>query len=140
MKATLQWWEPSFDPKKDGGHDLHKISEMIREKVPAQDNFAIPGYLCDQKYQSLSRYPAGGLGFGVPFTLLSDVDRLFADFIEMVPFQFNSQLFWTLLYPDDQVSPAKKMKYKNHYEALTLNNEQMKRLYTHVVTQGTLSR
>jgi len=45
-------------------------------------------------------------------------------------------LFWTLLYPDDQVSPAKKMKYKNHYEALTLNNEQMKRLYTHVVTQG----
>ena len=136
VKATLTWWDPLFDPKKDGGHNLRKMSEMIREKVPDQDNSTIPEYLCDERYQSLSRYPADGQGFGVPSTLISDVDRLFADLIEMVPFQCGSELFCTLLYPDDRVPHMKRMRYKNHYEELARDNEQIERLYNHVVVRG----
>ena len=144
VKATLIWWESSFDPKKDGGHNLRRMSEMIREKVPDQDSFTIPEYLYAEyqdgkrpkgKYQSLSRYPAGGQGFGVPSTIISDVDQLFADLIEMVPFQFNSELFHTLLYPDDRVSSMKRMKYKSHYEELERDNGQMERLHNYVVIQ-----
>ena len=133
VKATLKWWEPSFDPKKHGGHDLHKMEKMIREKVPGQASFTIPEYFCDGKYQSLSRYPDHGKGFGVPGTLLHDVDRLFVALVEMVPFQFNSELFRTLLCHD---TPMKRTKSKNHYEELVLDNEQMERLHTHVVVKG----
>ena len=134
MKATLQWWEPSFDPKKHGGHDLSKMSKMIREKVPAQDNFVIPDYLCDGKYQSLSRYPDFGKGFGVPGSLLRDVDQLFADLIEMVPFQFNSELFRTLVCHEPKINPQ-KARYNNYYEELAQGNEYVDRLYKYVVVQ-----
>ena len=133
MKATLLWWEPTFDPKKDGRHDLRSMSQMIQEKVNGQANFSILDYFCDGKYQTLSRYP-DGRGFGAP--RLEDVDKLFADLIEMVPFQFNSQLFRTLLHPDAQTSPTKKARYKNYYEELQRCNTQMGRLYNHVVGQG----
>ncbi len=136
VKATLIWWEPSFDPKKHGGHDLHKMEKMIREKVSDQDSFTIPEYLCDGRYQSLSRYPADGRGFGVPLTLISDVDWCFAALIEMVPFQCGSELFWTLLSSDPRISPQKKARYKNHYEELARDNGQMERLYKHVVVRG----
>ena len=127
VKATLIWWEPSFDPKKHGGHDLHKMEKMIREKVPDQAKFTIPDYLCDGEYQSLSRYPDDGRGIPIPRTLISDVDHLFANLIEMVPFQRGSELFWTLM---------KKMGYENHYEELARDNGQMERLYNHVVVRG----
>ena len=136
VKATLIWWEPSFDPKKHGGHDLYKMEKMIREKVPDQAKFTIPDYLCDGKYQSLSRYPADGWGLGVPSTLIPDVDWCFAALIEMVPFQCGSELFWTLLYTDPRIVPKKRRDTKNHYEELARDNGQMERLYNHVVVRG----
>lgn len=131
MKATLIWWQPSFDPKNDGGHNLRKMSEIIRENVPDQNDFTVPEYIC--KYQSLSRYP-DERGFVYP--RLEDVDKLFAALIEMVPFQCGSELFWTLLSSDPRISPQKKARYKNHYEELARDNGQMERLYKHVVVRG----
>ena len=133
VKATLLRREPSFDPKNDGGHDLRGMSQRIQKKVDGQACFSIPDYLCDGKYQSRSRYP-DGQGFGVPGSLISDLDKLFADLIEMVRFQFNSQLYCTLLYP--KTSPTKKARYKNCYEELERGNTQMGRLHNHVVGQG----
>ena len=134
VKATLIWWEPSFDPKKHGGHDLHKMEKMIREKVPDQAKFTIPGYLYAE-YQTLSRYPNDdGLGFIVPRTLLYDVDCLFVDLIEMVSFQWNSQLFWALVCHEPEINP-KKARYNNYYEELARGNEYVDRLYKYVVVQ-----
>ena len=134
VKATLIWWEPSFDPKKHGGHDLHKMEKMIREKVPDQAKFTIPGYLYAE-YQTLSRYPNDdGLGFIVPRTLLYDVDCLFVDLIEMVSFQWNSQLFRTLVCHEPEINP-KKARYNNYYEELARGNEYVDRLYKYVVVQ-----
>ena len=134
VKATLIWWEPSFDPKKHGGHNLHKMEKMIREKVPDQAKFTIPGYLYAE-YQTLSRYPNDdGLGFIVPRTLLYDVDCLFVDLIEMVSFQWNSQLFWALVCHEPEINP-KKARYNNYYEELARGNEYVDRLYKYVVVQ-----
>ena len=134
VKATLIWCEPSFDPKKHGGHNLHKMEKMIREKVPDQAKFTIPGYLYAE-YQTLSRYPNDdGLGFIVPRTLLYDVDCLFVDLIEMVSFQWNSQLFWTLVCHEPEINP-KQARYNNYYEELARGNEYVDRLYKYVVVQ-----
>lgn len=128
LKATLIWRDLSFEPKKHGGHKLSKMAEMIREKVPDQGDFTIPEYLSGEKYQSLSRYPApSGKGFGIPGTLIPEVDRLFADLVEMVPFQFNSELFRTL---------AKREKHQDYYIELERDNTEMERLRTHVVDRG----
>ena len=98
---------------------------MIREKVPSQNNFTVPEYLYDGKYQSLSRYPApNSKGYLVSPTLISEVDYLFADLVEMVPVQFNSELIYTLRI---------KKRYENWYVALEQNNEQMDRLRKHVL-------
>ena len=133
LKATLMWSDPSFEPKKHGGHKLSKMTEMIKEKVPGQDDFTVPEYLSDGKYQSLSRYPApSGQGFGIPGTLVPDVDRLFADLVEMVPFQFNSKLYRTLGYE----TPSQSEGYKNWYVELERDNAEMERLSTHVVDRG----
>ena len=122
LKATLIWWDSSFEPRS-AGHDLRKMSQMIREKVTSQSNFTVPEYLCDGKYQSLSRYPApNGKGYLFPHTLISEVDCLFADLVEMVPFQFNSELSRAL---------EKRQRYENWYVDLELNNEQMDRLREH---------
>ena len=130
MKATLIWWDSSFMPKKIG-HDLQKMCQMIQEKVQSQGDFIIPGYLCDGKYQSLSRYPApSGQGYGISNTLISDVDCLFADLVEMVSFQFNSELIRTL---------KQKRTHENWYFDLELHNEQMDRLRKHVLPQRTPS-
>ena len=124
MKATLIWWDSSFKPKSVN-HNLRKMSQMIQEQISSQVDFIVPEYLCDGKYQSRSRYPApSGQGYGIPDTLISDVDRLFADLVEMVTFQWNSELFRTL---------RKKKRYKNWYVDLELNNVQMERLRKHVV-------
>ena len=114
MKATLKWVDPSFEPR-NVGHDLKKMSRTIQEKVPFRGNFMVPEYLCDGKYQSLSRYPApDGQGYGVPGTLVSDVDCLFVDLVEMVPFLFNSELSHTL---------EKERRHEHWLAELGLNNE-----------------
>ena len=128
LKATLIWWDSSFEPKKHGGHQLSKMAEMIQEKVPGQDDFTVPEYLSDGKYQSLSRYPTpSGQGFGIPGTLVPDVDRLFADLVEMVNFQFNSELSRTL---------GKRERRENYYVELERDNTEMGRLCKHVVDRG----
>lgn len=129
LKATLIWCDPLFKPKKHGGHKLSKMAEMIQEKIPNQGEFTVPEYLSDGKYQSLSRYPAPrGKGFGIPGTLVPDVDRLFVDLVEMVPFQFDSELFRTLAKREEG--------YENYYVELERDNSEMERLRAHVVDRG----
>ncbi len=122
MKATLKWLEPSFEPKTVG-HNLRKMSQMIREKVPSRNDFTVPEYICN--YQSLPRYPDPfSRGCPVPSTLISDVDCLFADLVEMFSFQFNSELIRTL---------KQKRTHENWYFDLKLHNGQMDRLRKHVL-------
>lgn len=128
LKATLIWWDSSFEPKKHGGHELSKMAVMIQKKVPDQGNFTVPEYLSDGNYQSLSRYPdPSGKGYGILGTLVADVDRLFVDLLEMVNFQFNSKLHRTL---------AKREEHENYYVELERDNAEMGRLRKHVVEQG----
>lgn len=122
VKATLIWLDPSFEPKSVS-HNLIKMSQMIREKVPSQNDFTVPEYICN--YQSLPRYPDPfSRGYPVPSTLISEVDCLFADLVEMVAFQHNSYLIRTLM---------KKQNYNIYYIDLELNNEQLDRLRKHVL-------
>ena len=126
VKATLVWNDSSFNPRTDGGHDLRKMTQRIQEIVPGQNRFTVPEDLCDGKYQSLSRYPdSKGSGFGVPAHLLADVDRIFADLLEMVPFQHNSELVHAL-----NSEPSPKQFW---YAELQTENMQIDRLRTHVM-------
>lgn len=118
VKATLIWHTPSFVPE-NYRHNLTRMAQEIRHRIPGQRGFTIPAYLCDGKYQSLSRYPdSSGRGYAVPGTLLIDVDQLFADLVEMVPFQRNSELSRTL----------KRANHSNWSAELEPNNQQLARL------------
>ena len=111
---------------------LGKMLERIKDKIPGPCKFTVPAYLCDGKYQSLSRYPdPDGRGYGVPGVLLTDLDKIFTDLIEIVPFQHNSELVRTLNYENFRQSP-KKEKYQNWYEHLQTENREIDRLRKHV--------
>ncbi len=117
LKATLLYWDKSFSPES-AGHAIKKQVKMLRNKVNQQSDFEIPEYFYhEQRYQSVSRYPKQGRGIGIPATMLDDLDRVFADLIEMVPFQFNSTL-----------THALTGKHWGKLVALRRSNAQMRRL------------
>lgn len=100
LKATLVYWDSTFLPE-DHGHAIAKLARMIANKVPGQKGFSVPEYFySDQRYQSVSRYPRNGRGLAIPETFIPHLDKLIADLIEMVPFQFNSRLYHTLTGKD----------------------------------------
>ncbi|HLG43661.1 MAG TPA: HEPN domain-containing protein, partial [Nitrospirales bacterium] len=92
LKATLVYWDRSFQPTVAG----HKFRTMIRtvgNKVPNGKGVLIPAYFFeDQRFLRVTRYPSPGRGVPIPHTLIVDLDRAFADFVALVPFQFNSDL------------------------------------------------
>jgi len=117
LKATLLYWDKSFCPES-AGHAIRKQVKMLRNKVKHGFYFSIPEYFYhEQRYQSVSRYPKQGMGVGIPATMLDDLDRVFADLIDMVPFQFNSTLTHTLTG-----------KHWKKLVALRRSNAQMRRL------------
>ena len=127
LKATLIWWNNLIEPKSFG-HDLKSLLQSINENVdiPRGREFTIPEYFLNNshKYQTASRYPeSSDQGYGIPDTFLPDLDRLFTELVEMVPFQFNSELYRTL---------NRKEIADNYYVELERNNECMDRLREHV--------
>ena len=90
--------------------------------IPGREDFIIPEYFIknSHEYQTVSRYPEpNSNGYWIPGTLLFDLDRLFTELVEMVPFQFNSELYRTLSRKEIDV---------NNYIELERDNKYMDRL------------
>jgi HEPN domain-containing protein len=94
MKATLHYWDKSFNPR-DAGHNLKKMQKMMHNKVKGRPVVRAPEYFTHEKrFQELTRYPRpDGAGVFVPGTLIADLDRLMVEMVSLVPFQFNSELW-----------------------------------------------
>lgn len=96
MKATLIYWDKSFNPEA-AGHRIKGMIEAIRNKVQGAKSFECPEYIySEQRFQAVTRYPNNGRGVLIPSSFLDDLDYLFCSLVEMVPFQFNSELFRAL--------------------------------------------
>lgn len=92
VKATLVYWDKSFSPK-EAGHGTAGMLRTLKNKVKGADSFQMPMYFFhERRYQSVSRYPSGGKGLGIPAQFLEDLDRTFSELVTLVPFQFNSEL------------------------------------------------
>jgi HEPN domain-containing protein len=121
LKGTLVWWDKSFK-LEEHGHAIKKMTKIINNKVKGQSSFQIPEYFHhESRYQSVSRYPSNGKGILIPASFIVDLDTTIANLIEMVPFQFNSQLYYTL--SGDNLSNLKDLR---------LHNQQIRRLRKHV--------
>ena len=82
QKATLLWYDPSFNPKR-ASHNLKSMEEKIRQQVPGQNCFKLPAYLFDKLYQETSRYPhPSGKGFSLPENFMSELDAAFTNLID----------------------------------------------------------
>lgn len=96
MKATLIYWDRSFNPVQSR-HNMKGMIRAIKNKVKDARDFECPEYLYnDKRFQSVTRYPDKGKGVLIPSYFLKDLDNLFCMLIEMVPFQFNSELIHAL--------------------------------------------
>ena len=96
LKATLIYWDLSFSPSV-AGHKIAKMINAMKNKVPNGKTADIPEYFfADQRYLSVSRYPARGKGVGIPGTFIIDLDDVFVRLVTLVPFQFNSKLIHVL--------------------------------------------
>jgi len=96
MKATLIYWDRSFKPR-EAGHGIAKMLRMIKNKVKPNPTVAVPSYFFhERRYLINTRYPGTGQGVPVPWSILHDLDRVFADLVRLVPFQFNSDLIHVL--------------------------------------------
>ena len=92
MKATLVYWDKSFNPEANG-HKMKGMIKTINNKAKNAKDFQCPEYFyIDNRFQSVTRYPAKDKGVGIPDSLLSDIDLVFYNLIKLVPFQFNSEL------------------------------------------------
>jgi HEPN domain-containing protein len=92
LKATLVYWVRGFNPS-DVRHRLAAMCRIIRQRVPGAAAFEIPRYFYhEQRYYSVSRYPAKGKGLVSPASFLTDLDEAFVVLVKFVPFQFNTEL------------------------------------------------
>lgn len=92
LKATLVYWDKSFDPKAIG-HAIAKLVRVVRNKVPCACAFDVPPYFFqEQRYHTVSRYPTGDKGLVIPASLLTDLDAAFVALVTFVPFQHNTEL------------------------------------------------
>ena len=117
LKATLIYWDRSFNPK-DGGHGMAKLMRMVSNKASNAKQFAVPAYFYhDQRYLTVSRYPTNGKGYIVPSSFTDDLDEVFANLVLLVPFQHNTEL-------------KRALSGKDRRGLLTLRykNQQMRRL------------
>lgn len=117
MKATLVYWDKSFDPEAVN-HRMAGMIRTIRNKVKNARSFDCPNYFYHGKrFQSVTRYPANGKGVTVPNSFLNDMDHVFSSLISMVPFQFNTNLIHAL-----------SGKEKKDLTILRRNNNQLRTL------------
>ena len=92
LKATLSYWVKGFSPEA-ASHGLAKLARMVRNKVPGSRELHVPEYFYfEQRYLTVSRYPKKGKGLGIPASMVADLDTLFAQAVQLVPFQHNTQL------------------------------------------------
>ena len=121
LKGTLVYWDKSFDPEA-ARHRVAGMVRSIRNKVPGAKEFDLPRYFhFEQRYYSVSRYPANGRGILVPASFLGDVDLAFCQLAEFVPFQFNSEL-----------SRALAGRHKPDLAILRRGNSSIRRLRKHL--------
>lgn len=119
LKATLIYWDESFDPKK-ARHNFPKMIGIMKNKVPDSANVNIPKYFYwNNRYQEVSRYPseeAGGIF--IPAAFLNDLDKTFYALIVLVPFRMhtNSEL-WNIINRNEP-----------HLKILRKENEQVREL------------
>jgi HEPN domain-containing protein len=92
MKGTLVYWDKSFDPVA-ANHKIAGMIKSIKNKAKDAKSFHCPEYFYNEnRYQSVSRYPANGKGLGIQASFLVDLDNAFYYLVSLVPFQFNSEL------------------------------------------------
>ena len=96
MKATLVYWDRSFKPES-ARHKMKGMIRTMRNKVKGAEQFDCPEYFySDQRFQSVTRYPAKGKGVLVPGSFLNNLDYVFCTLVKLVPFQFNSEFIRAL--------------------------------------------
>jgi HEPN domain-containing protein len=94
LKATLAFWDPGFIPK-DAAHDIPLMLQILENQVPNGRNVNIAEFFYwDRRYQTVARYPEGGIL--IPGNFLNEIDKGFYSLLSIVPFQFNSFLVNTL--------------------------------------------
>ena len=92
LKATLVYWDKSFDPEA-AKHRIAGLIRTVRNKVRGAKEFEVPEYFhFQQRYYSVSRYPKNRRGILIPASFLPDLDIVFTQLLQLVPFQFNSEL------------------------------------------------
>lgn len=92
LKATLVYWDRKFNPEATK-HAVAKMGRMVKNKVPNAGAIEIPEYFYfEQRYLTVSRYPKGSKGVGIPSSFLQDLDCLYAQLVATVPFQHNTEL------------------------------------------------
>jgi HEPN domain-containing protein len=117
LKGTLIYWDRSFDPL-DAGHSMAKLVRMVKNKARSAKALDVPAYFYKEKrFLNASRYPCDGKGIAIPASFLEDLDKVFADLILLVPFQFNTEL-----------KHALSGKNRSALLALRYKNKQMQRL------------
>lgn len=97
LKATLVYWDKEFDPAL-ASHAIAKLARMTGNRLTKK--IEVPEYFYfDQRYHTVSRYPKGGKGLGIPASFLEDLDQLYAEILMLVPFQHNTELRKLLISP-----------------------------------------
>jgi len=115
LKATAIYHIDKFSPKAVL-HDCDKILAMIKKNVPASADIEIEEKLISQTYQELTRYPMPGKGVGFSYSMVHDLDQAFADILQLVPFQYNSELLNIIRRKDPSL------------RILSLDNKQIKKI------------
>ena len=111
LKATLSYWDRTFDPM-EAGPGMAKLARMVKNKARNAEGLLVPEYFyAEQRYLSVSRYPAGDKGVVIPGSFLIDLDHTFASLIVIVPFQHNTELRHAL--SGAKHSSLAALRYKN---------------------------
>lgn len=115
LKATLIFHDKSFVPKR-AGHKFTKMLRTLKNKVPNSQSVDVPQYFYyDNRFLSVTRYPAEEKLVGIPSSYLDDLDKTFVDLLVLVDFQFNTELKIIL-------------RGGKHLEVLGKDNKQLARL------------
>ena len=119
LKATLVYWDDTFNPKKFN-HDIKLLVSEAQKKVPGAYDIKIPSYFSfENRFYMVTRYPIKGKGVGIEITFVSDLDKIFADLICSVPFQHNTTLKNAL---------SGRLNNNNKLNALRRGNAEIRRI------------
>jgi len=96
MKATIMFYK-GVAYAESFKHSLKKMERVINSqivrKIAKTHKIFVPSYFVhERRFQSMSRYPRKGKGIGAGGFIIDDLDKLFFNYIYLVPFQFNTEL------------------------------------------------